>query len=131
MEGHLKKQVGFQTPLMADGNYARRLTEDRTVAALCEMVKSDARKDAIKELVDLYRLLRSVWSSNNPHLYPDLVRRYDANAEAFCKVLREKFPYFTTLPNYLHKMTVDNTLRHFVQCMSDIAASLYYWFVVH
>ena len=101
-----KQRIGLQTPLMADGNYARRLVEDRTVIALCQRIKDDDRKEAVKELVQLYRQMQPVWSCSDPcGTYPGLVEQYEENAKAFCKLLREKFTYFTTWPNYLHKMT--------------------------
>ena len=50
--------------------------------------------------------MQPVWSCSDPcGTYPELIEQYEDNAKAFCTLLRVKFTYITTWPNYLHKMT--------------------------
>ena len=114
LASHLKKSIKLGTPMMADGNYARRLVEQKTVDAVCSVAAHD-RQDALERVVNQYKLLRPVWSSNNPKQdYKALVDTYPENAAEFARILKTDFPY-VPFTNYLHKMIahVPELIHHY------------------
>ncbi|XP_072033188.1 V(D)J recombination-activating protein 1-like [Amphiura filiformis] len=52
LDFHLRKRAGLMTPMMADGNYARRLIEPAIVVAVKELVSSEDRKLLLEQLID-------------------------------------------------------------------------------
>lgn len=93
-----------------NGNYARRLMTQEAVDVVCELVPSEERREALRELIKLYLQMKPVWRATCPAKEcPDQLCRYSFNSQRFADLLSTtfKYRYNGKITNYLHK-----TLAH-------------------
>ncbi|KAG7473848.1 hypothetical protein MATL_G00100020 [Megalops atlanticus] len=110
LDKQLRKKLKLKPVMRMNGNYARRLMTREAVDAVCELVPSDERRQALKELMELYLQMKPVWRSTCPvQECPDQLCRYSFNSQRFAELLSSTFKhrYDGKITNYLHK-----TLAH-------------------
>ncbi|MGH0114728.1 UNVERIFIED_CONTAM: hypothetical protein FKN15_043655 [Acipenser sinensis] len=110
LDKQLRKKMNLRPVMRMNGNFARKLMTKETVEAVCELVPSEERREAIRELVHLYIQMKPVWRANCPAKEcPDLLCRYSFNSQRFAELLSTtfKYRYDGKFTNYLHK-----TLAH-------------------
>uniref|UniRef100_A0A3Q1EWH8 V(D)J recombination-activating protein 1 n=4 Tax=Pomacentridae TaxID=30863 RepID=A0A3Q1EWH8_9TELE len=110
LDKQLRKKMKLKPVMRMNGNYARRLMTMEAVEAVCELVPSEERKEALRELMRLYLQMKPVWRATNPAKEcPDQLCRYSFNSQRFADILSTSFKYRYSgkITNYLHK-----TLAH-------------------
>ncbi|NXI38360.1 RAG1 protein, partial [Galbula dea] len=110
LDKHLRKKMNLKPMMKMSGNFARKLMSKETVEAVCELIKSEDRHEALKELMDLYLKMKPVWRSSCPTKEcPELLCQYSYNSQRFAELLSTKFKYRYEgkITNYFHK-----TLAH-------------------
>ncbi|MBN3276664.1 RAG1 protein, partial [Polyodon spathula] len=110
LDKQLRKKMNLRPVMRMNGNFARKLMTKETVEAVCELVPSQERREALRELVHLYLQMKPVWRANCPAKEcPDLLCRYSFNSQRFAELLSTtfKYRYDGKITNYLHK-----TLAH-------------------
>ncbi|MBN3309927.1 RAG1 protein, partial [Amia calva] len=110
LDKQLRKKMNLKPIMRMNGNFARKLMTKETVDAVCELVPSEERREALKELMNLYLQMKPVWRSTCPAKEcPDLLCRYSFNSQRFAELLSStfKYRYDGKITNYLHK-----TLAH-------------------
>lgn len=110
LDKQLRKKMKLKPVMRMNGNYARRLMTTEAVEAVCELVPSEERRQALRELVALYLQMKPVWRSTWPaRECPDQLCRYSFNSQRFAELLSStfKYRYDGKITNYLHK-----TLAH-------------------
>ncbi|KAK1788903.1 hypothetical protein P4O66_015807 [Electrophorus voltai] len=110
LDKQLRKRLKLKPVMRMNGNYARRLMTCEAVEVVCELVPSEERREALKELVGLYLQMKPVWRSSCPaQECPDQLCRYSYNSHRFADLLSTTFQYRYDgkISNYLHK-----TLAH-------------------
>ncbi|XP_042315593.1 V(D)J recombination-activating protein 1 [Sceloporus undulatus] len=110
LDKHLRKKVNLKPVTRMNGNFARKLMTKETVEAVCELLKSEERHEALRELMELYLKMKPVWRSSCPTKEcPELVCQYSFNSQRFAELLATKFRYRYggKITNYFHK-----TLAH-------------------
>ncbi|KAG2462503.1 RAG1 protein, partial [Polypterus senegalus] len=110
LDKQLRKKMNLKPIMRMNGNFARKLITSEAVEAVCELVPSEERKEALRELVNLYLQMKPVWRSTCPlKECPDLLCRYSFNSQRFAELLSSTFSYRYDgkITNYLHK-----TLAH-------------------
>lgn len=75
--------------------------------AVCELIPSQERHEALKELMDLYLKMKPVWRSSCPAKEcPESLCQYSFNSQRFAELLSTKFKYRYEGQNhqrYFHK----------------------------
>ncbi|XP_041795533.1 V(D)J recombination-activating protein 1 [Chelmon rostratus] len=110
LDKQLRNKVKLKPVMRMNGNFARRLMTLEAVEAVCELVPSEARREALRELMRLYLQMKPVWRATCPAKEcPDQLCRYSFNSQRFADLLSStfKYRYNGKIPNYLHK-----TLAH-------------------
>ncbi|XP_017555498.2 V(D)J recombination-activating protein 1 [Pygocentrus nattereri] len=110
LDKQLRKKVKLKPVMRMNGNYARRLMTREAVEVVCELVPSEERRKALRELMELYLQMKPVWRSTCPARdCPDQLCRYSFNSQRFAELLSTtfKYRYDGKITNYLHK-----TLAH-------------------
>ncbi|XP_030055322.1 V(D)J recombination-activating protein 1 [Microcaecilia unicolor] len=110
LDKHLRKKMNLRPIMRMNGNFARKLMSKEMVEAVCELVPSEERQDALRELMDLYLKMKPVWRSSCPSKEcPELLCQYTFNSHRFAELLSTKFKYRYggKITNYFHK-----TLAH-------------------
>ncbi|XP_023117997.2 V(D)J recombination-activating protein 1 [Amphiprion ocellaris] len=110
LDKQLRKKMKLKPVMRMNGNYARRLMTMEAVEVVCELVPSEERKEALRELMRLYLQMKPVWRATNPAKEcPDQLCRYSFNSQRFADILSTSFKYRYNgkITNYLHK-----TLAH-------------------
>lgn len=110
LDKQLRKKLKLKPVMRMNGNYARRLMTTEAVEAVCELVPSEPRREALRELMELYLQMKPVWRASCPAKEcPDQLCRYSFNSHRFADLLSStfKYRYKGKIPNYLHK-----TLAH-------------------
>ncbi|XP_070828706.1 V(D)J recombination-activating protein 1 [Chaetodon trifascialis] len=110
LDKQLRKKVKLKPVMRMNGNFARRLLTLETVEAVCELVPSEERREALRELIRLYLQMKPVWRATCPAKEcPDQLCRYSFNSQRFADLLSStfKYRYKGKIPNYMHK-----TLAH-------------------
>ncbi|NXH22797.1 RAG1 protein, partial [Bucco capensis] len=110
LDKHLRKKMNLKPMMRMSGNFARKLMSKQTVEAVCELIKSEERHEALRELMDLYLKMKPVWRSSCPAKEcPELLCQYSYNSQRFAELLSTKFKYRYEgkITNYFHK-----TLAH-------------------
>ncbi|XP_063294561.1 V(D)J recombination-activating protein 1 [Pelobates fuscus] len=110
LDKHLRKKMNLKPIMRMNGNFARKLMSKETVDAVCELVRDEERKDALRELMDLYLKMKPVWRSSCPAKEcPELLCQYSFHSQCFAELLSTKFKYRYEgkITNYFHK-----TLAH-------------------
>ncbi|XP_048829556.1 V(D)J recombination-activating protein 1 isoform X2 [Brienomyrus brachyistius] len=110
LDKQLRKKLKVKPVMRMNGNYARRLMTREAVEAVCELVPSEARREALKEVMGLYLQMKPVWRATCPAKEcPDQLCRYSFNSQRFAELLSTtfKYRYDGKITNYLHK-----TLAH-------------------
>ncbi|GAA6107821.1 V(D)J recombination-activating protein 1 [Tachysurus ichikawai] len=110
LDKQLRKNMKLKPVMRMNGNYARRLMTREAVEAVCELVPSEDRREALKELMELYIQMKPVWRATCPARdCPDQLCRYSFNSQRFAELLSTtfKYRYDGKITNYLHK-----TLAH-------------------
>uniref|UniRef100_A0A8C9T1Q9 V(D)J recombination-activating protein 1 n=3 Tax=Scleropages formosus TaxID=113540 RepID=A0A8C9T1Q9_SCLFO len=110
LDKQLRKRLKLKPVMRMNGNFARRLMTREAVDAVCEVVPSEERREALRELVELYLQMKPVWRSTVPAKdCPDQLCRYSFNSQRFADLLSTTFKhrYDGKITNYLHK-----TLAH-------------------
>ncbi|XP_068612914.1 V(D)J recombination-activating protein 1-like [Brachionichthys hirsutus] len=110
LDKQLRKKMKLKPVMRMNGNYARRLMNLEAVEAVCELVASEERREALRELMRIYLQMKPVWRATCPAKEcPDQLCRYSFNSQSFAEVLATKFKYRYNgkITNYLHK-----TLAH-------------------
>ncbi|XP_062854113.1 V(D)J recombination-activating protein 1 [Trichomycterus rosablanca] len=110
LDKQLRKKMKLKPVMRMNGNYARRLMTREAIEVVCELVPTEERREAVKELMELYLQMKPVWRSTCPARdCPDLLCRYSFNSQRFAELLSTKFKYRYDgkITNYLHK-----TLAH-------------------
>ncbi|MFT7814316.1 V(D)J recombination activating protein 1 [Arapaima gigas] len=110
LDKQLRKKLKLKPVMRMNGNYARRLMTREAVEAVCELVPSEKRREALRELMELYLQMKPVWRSTVPaEDCPDQLCRYSFNSQRFADLLSTTFKhrYDGKITNYLHK-----TLAH-------------------
>ncbi|XP_043941410.1 V(D)J recombination-activating protein 1 [Protopterus annectens] len=110
LDKHLRKKLSLKPVMRMNGNFARKLITKEAVDAVCELIPSEERRAAIRDLVHLYMLMKPVWRSTYPAKEcPELLCQYSFNSQRFAELLSTKFQYRyeAKITNYLHK-----TLAH-------------------
>ncbi|KAL8169690.1 UNVERIFIED_CONTAM: low-affinity glucose transporter protein rag1 [Gekko kuhli] len=110
LDKHLRKKMNLKPVTRMNGNFARKLMSKETVEAVCELIMSEDRHEALKELMDLYLKMKPVWRSSCPSKEcPELLCQYSFNSQRFAELLSTKFKYRYEgkITNYFHK-----TLAH-------------------
>lgn len=106
----LRKKMKLKPVMRMNGNYGRRLMSMEAVEVVCELVPSEERREALRELMGLYLQMKPVWRSSCPTKEcPDQLCRYSFNSQRFADILSStfKYRYDGKITNYLHK-----TLAH-------------------
>ncbi|GLD60215.1 V(D)J recombination-activating protein 1 [Lates japonicus] len=110
LDKQLRKKMKLKPIMRMNGNYARRLMTLEAVEVVCELVPSEERREALRELMRLYLQMRPVWRATCPAKEcPDQLCRYSFNSQRFADLLSStfKYRYNGKITNYLHK-----TLAH-------------------
>ncbi|XP_029378276.1 V(D)J recombination-activating protein 1 [Echeneis naucrates] len=110
LDKQLRKKMKLKPVMRMNGNYARRLMTQEAVEVVCELVPSEERREALRELMRLYLQMRPVWRATCPTKEcPDQLCRYSFNSQRFADLLSStfKYRYNGKITNYLHK-----TLAH-------------------
>nr|XP_006216918.1 V(D)J recombination-activating protein 1 [Vicugna pacos] len=110
LDKHLRKKMNLKPIMRMNGNFARKLMTKETVEAVCELVPSEERHEALRELMDLYLKMKPVWRSSCPAKEcPESLCQYSFNSQRFAELLSTKFKYRYEgkITNYFHK-----TLAH-------------------
>ncbi|ELV12151.1 V(D)J recombination-activating protein 1 [Tupaia chinensis] len=110
LDKHLRKKMNLKPIMRMNGNFARRLMTAETVDAVCELIPSQERHEALRELMDLYLKMKPVWRSSCPAKEcPEALCQYSFNSQRFAELLSTKFKYRYEgkITNYFHK-----TLAH-------------------
>ncbi|KAM3920679.1 V(D)J recombination activating protein 1 [Leptodactylus fuscus] len=110
LDKHLRKKMNLKPIMRMNGNFARKLMSKETVEAVCELIHSEERQVALKELMDLYLKMKPVWRSSCPAKEcPELLCQYSYHSQRFAELLSTKFKYRYDgkITNYFHK-----TLAH-------------------
>lgn len=110
LDKQLRKKMKLKPVMRMNGNYARRLMTQEAVEAVCELVPTEERREALKELMRLYLQMKPVWRATCPAKEcPDQLCRYSFNSQHFSDLLSStfKYRYNGKITNYLHK-----TLAH-------------------
>ncbi|TRY87233.1 hypothetical protein DNTS_031747 [Danionella cerebrum] len=110
LDKQLRKTLKLKPIMRMNGNYARRLMTTEAVEAVCELVPSEERREALKKLMNLYLQMKPVWRSTCPSRdCPDQLCQYSYNSQQFADLLSTmfKYRYDGKITNYLHK-----TLAH-------------------
>ncbi|KAF7224726.1 V(D)J recombination-activating protein 1 [Nothobranchius furzeri] len=110
LDKQLRKTMKLKPVMRMNGNYARRLMTMESVEVVCELVPSEERREALRELMRLYLQMKPVWRATCPAKEcPDQLCRYSFNSQRFADLLSStfKYRYNGKITNYLHK-----TLAH-------------------
>ncbi|XP_004708360.1 V(D)J recombination-activating protein 1 [Echinops telfairi] len=110
LDKHLRKKMKLKPIMRMNGNFARKLMTRETVDAVCELIPSEERHEALRELMDLYLQMKPVWRSSCPaQECPEALCQYSFNSQRFAELLSTKFKYRYEgkITNYFHK-----TLAH-------------------
>ncbi|XP_069557934.1 V(D)J recombination-activating protein 1 [Brachyistius frenatus] len=110
LDKQLRKKMKLKPVMRMNGNYARRLMTLETMEVVCELVPSEERREALRELMRLYIQMKPVWRATCPAKEcPDQLCRYSFNSQRFADLLSStfKYRYNGKITNYLHK-----TLAH-------------------
>ncbi|KAM9352404.1 V(D)J recombination activating protein 1 [Symphorus nematophorus] len=110
LDKQLRKKMKLKPVMRMNGNYARRLMTLETVEVVCELVPTEERREALRELMRLYLQMKPVWRATCPAKEcPDQLCRYSFNSQRFADLLSStfKYRYNGKITNYLHK-----TLAH-------------------
>lgn len=110
LDKQLRKKMKLKPIMRMNGNYARRLMTLEAVEVVCELVPSEERREALRELMRLYLQMKPVWRATCPAKEcPDQLCRYSFNSQRFADLLSStfKYRYNGKITNYLHK-----TLAH-------------------
>lgn len=110
LDKHLRKRMNLKPIMRMNGNFARKLMTQETVDAVCELIPSEERHEALRELMDLYLKMKPVWRSSCPAKEcPESLCQYSFNSQRFAELLSTKFKYRYEgkITNYFHK-----TLAH-------------------
>ncbi|XP_008049860.1 V(D)J recombination-activating protein 1, partial [Carlito syrichta] len=110
LDKHLRKKMSLKPIMRMNGNFARKLMTKETVEAVCELIPSEERHEALRELMGLYLKMKPVWRSSCPaRECPDSLCQYSFNSQRFAELLSTKFKYRYEgkITNYFHK-----TLAH-------------------
>ncbi|XP_010882050.2 V(D)J recombination-activating protein 1 [Esox lucius] len=110
LDKQLRQKMKLKPVMRMNGNYARRLMTREAVEAVCELVRSEERQEALRELMGLYLKMKPVWRSTCPAKEcPDQLCQYSFNSQRFAELLSTvfKYRYDGKITNYLHK-----TLAH-------------------
>uniref|UniRef100_A0A8D0BJ46 V(D)J recombination-activating protein 1 n=1 Tax=Salvator merianae TaxID=96440 RepID=A0A8D0BJ46_SALMN len=110
LDKHLRKKMNLKPLSRMNGNFARKLMTKEAVEAVCELINCEERKQALRELMELYLKMKPVWRSSCPTMEcPELVCQYSFNSQRFAELLSTKFSYRYEgkITNYFHK-----TLAH-------------------
>ncbi|XP_045893932.1 V(D)J recombination-activating protein 1 [Micropterus dolomieu] len=110
LDKQLRKKMKLKPVMRMNGNYARRLMTQEAVEVVCELVPSEERREALRELMRLYLQMKPVWRATCPAKEcPDQLCRYSFNSQSFADLLSStfKYRYNGKITNYLHK-----TLAH-------------------
>ncbi|XP_008583766.1 PREDICTED: V(D)J recombination-activating protein 1 [Galeopterus variegatus] len=110
LDKHLRKKMNLKPIMRMNGNFARKLMTKETVDAVCELIPSEERHEALRELMDLYLKMKPVWRSSCPAKEcPESLCQYSFNSQRFAELLSTKFKYRYEgkITNYFHK-----TLAH-------------------
>uniref|UniRef100_W5LE49 V(D)J recombination-activating protein 1 n=1 Tax=Astyanax mexicanus TaxID=7994 RepID=W5LE49_ASTMX len=110
LDKQLRMKMKLKPVMRMNGNYARRLMTSEAVEVVCELVPSEERRKALRELMELYLQMKPVWRSTCPARdCPDQLCRYSFNSQRFAELLSStfKYRYDGKITNYLHK-----TLAH-------------------
>lgn len=110
LDKQLRQKMKLKPVMRMNGNYARRLMTREAAEAVCELVPSEERRAALRELMELYLQMKPVWRSTCPaRECPDQLCRYSFNSQRFADLLSSTFKhrYDGKITNYLHK-----TLAH-------------------
>ncbi|XP_053742792.1 V(D)J recombination-activating protein 1 [Synchiropus splendidus] len=110
LDKELRRKMKLKPVMRMNGNYARRLMTLETVEVVCNLVPSEERREALRELMRLYLQMKPVWRATCPAKEcPDQLCRYSFNSQRFADLLATtfKYRYNGKITNYLHK-----TLAH-------------------
>uniref|UniRef100_H2M914 V(D)J recombination-activating protein 1 n=2 Tax=Oryzias latipes TaxID=8090 RepID=H2M914_ORYLA len=110
LDKQLRKNMKLKPIMRMNGNYARKLMTMEAVEVVCELVPSEERREALRELMKLYLQMKPVWRATCPAKEcPDQLCRYSFNSQRFADLLSStfKYRYNGKITNYLHK-----TLAH-------------------
>ncbi|KAA0724584.1 V(D)J recombination activating protein 1 [Triplophysa tibetana] len=110
LDKQLRQKLKLKPVMRMNGNFARRLMTREAVEAVCELVPSQERREALLKLMDLYFQMKPVWRSTFPARdCPDQLCQYSYNSQQFADLLSTtfKYRYDGKITNYLHK-----TLAH-------------------
>ncbi|XP_047451296.1 V(D)J recombination-activating protein 1 [Mugil cephalus] len=110
LDKQLRKKMKLKPVMRMNGNYARKLMTLEAVEVVCELVPSEERREALRELIRLYLQMKPVWRATYPAKEcPDQLCRYSFNSQRFADLLSSafKYRYNGKITNYLHK-----TLAH-------------------
>ncbi|XP_007521893.1 V(D)J recombination-activating protein 1 [Erinaceus europaeus] len=110
LDKHLRKKMNLKPIMRMNGNFARKLMTKETVEAVCELIPSEERHEALRELMDLYLKMKPVWRSSCPAKEcSESLCQYSFNSQRFAELLSTKFKYRYEgkITNYFHK-----TLAH-------------------
>ncbi|XP_040019505.2 V(D)J recombination-activating protein 1 [Gasterosteus aculeatus] len=110
LDKQLRTKMKLKPVMRMNGNYARRLMTQEVVEVICELVPSEERREALRELMRLYIQMKPVWRATCPAKEcPDQLCSYSFNSQRFADLLSStfKYRYNGKITNYLHK-----TLAH-------------------
>ncbi|XP_037621978.1 V(D)J recombination-activating protein 1 [Sebastes umbrosus] len=110
LDKQLRKTMKLRPVMRMNGNYARKLMTQEAVEVVCELVPSEERREALRELIRIYLQMKPVWRATCPAKEcPDQLCRYSFNSQRFADLLSSafKYRYNGKITNYLHK-----TLAH-------------------
>lgn len=110
LDKQLRKKMKLKPVMRMNGNYARRLMTQEAVEVICELVPSEERREALRELMRIYIQMKPVWRATCPAKEcPEQLCRYNFNSQRFADLLSSafKYRYNGKITNYLHK-----TLAH-------------------
>ncbi|XP_075998523.1 V(D)J recombination-activating protein 1 [Genypterus blacodes] len=110
LDKQLRKKMKLKPVMRMNGNYARKLMTQEAAEVVCDLVPSEERREALRELMRLYIQMKPVWRATCPAKEcPDQLCCYSFNSQRFADLLAStfKYRYNGKITNYLHK-----TLAH-------------------
>nr|XP_057931657.1 V(D)J recombination-activating protein 1 [Doryrhamphus excisus] len=110
VDKELRQKLKLKPVMRMNGNYARKLMTLEAVEVVCQLVPSEDRREALRELMRLYIEMKPVWRSTCPAKEcPDQLCRYTFNSQSFADLISStfKYRYNGKITNYMHK-----TLAH-------------------
>ncbi|KAK7891395.1 hypothetical protein WMY93_023358 [Mugilogobius chulae] len=123
LDKQLRRKLRLKPVMRMNGNYARRLMTQEAVEAVCELVPTEERREALRELMRLYLQMKPVWRATCPAKEcPDQLCRYSFNSQRFADLLSSPSNIEDVLKH--HWLYTSKYLQKFMEAHKDSAKAL-------